>query len=243
MLSNTSNNNEVDETSTSRFLYRVIDVLFAMALDTKSKKQSLVISNRDAVDMILSLACSCTPSSCSEGRARISRVCMTALQDMLSLSAANLVHLWSLNVTSRLLEVRTNWATTWSVPPDESFPEFRQMLPRLDSLLLHIAVLEQDGVVFESYCEMFKVMNRREKKTRPCKNASIRVLSVLVRLLEHHVASRTGPASTIPTSSTTSNFPLFDSISFLLPHLNLCINNNKKELSLRIGTCYHSFIP
>ena len=95
VLSNTSNNNEVDETSTSRFLYRVIDVLFAMALDTKSKKQSLVISNRDAVDMILSLACSCTPSSCSEGRARISRVCMTALQDMLSLSAANLVHLWS----------------------------------------------------------------------------------------------------------------------------------------------------
>ena len=113
------------------------------------------------------------------------------------------------------------------------------MLPRLDSLLLHIAVLEQDGVVFQSYCEMFKVMNRRERKSRPCKNASIRVLSVLVRLLEHHVASRTGPASTIPTSAST-DFPLFDSISFLLPHLNLCINNNNnninKELSLRIGT-------
>ena len=104
VLSNTSNNNEVDETSTSRFLYRVIDVLFAMALDTKSKKQSLVISNRDAVDIILFLACSCTPSSCSEGRARISRVCMTALQDMLSLSAANLVRSSLVSVYQRSLE-------------------------------------------------------------------------------------------------------------------------------------------
>jgi len=225
--------------------------MFAMALDTKNneKNQSLVISNHDAVSMILSLACSYTPSISSKGRACISRVCITALQDMLSLSAANLVHLWSLNATSRLLEIRTSWATSWSTPPDESFPEFQQMLPRLDSLLLYIAVLEQDGLVYETYCKMFRDMNKVEVKQRHCKNSSIRVLSVLVRLLEHHVASNTGPASSVtslisPSSSSSvsslSNdavFPLFDSVSFLLPHLNLCINNKQSELTLRIGTC------